>query len=125
MTRREVVSQEELKTINHCFYQNYYFSSFMPVALTAESEAKVNVAWIRKNWKKVEYVVSTLSWWFKTSINVFQKEHKYLAVKRLQVLEQKKLPRAMFFETFFSLNMFKSVSKAISKQIVKAFFISK
>lgn len=44
MTRREVVSQEDLKRIIHCFYQNYYFSSFMPVALTAESEAKLNFA---------------------------------------------------------------------------------
>ena len=49
MTRREVVSQKELKTSNPCFYQNYYFSSFMPVALTAESEAKVNFARIQKN----------------------------------------------------------------------------
>ena len=49
MTRREVVSQEELKIINYCFYQNYYFSSFMPVTLTVESEAKVNFGRIRKN----------------------------------------------------------------------------
>ena len=89
----------------------------MLVALIAESEVI--------DWKKNGHVVSTLSWWFRTDINISQNEHKYLAVKRLQASEQKELARRMLFEILFSLRMFKSVSKAISKQIVRTLFISK